>query len=169
MRISDWSSDVCSSDLPQSQFYTKSVPMPERDVAKAKALLKEAGLDGFSFEMQFPNNPDGTRVAQVIQAMAAEAGIDIKLRATEFATMLKEQTAGNYQATQVGWSGRVDPDGNIHTFMTCKGGINDSKYCNADVDAALNDARLTNDPAKRKKLYAAAMEDRKRTRLNSSH
>src|SRR3546814_5749858 len=93
MRISDWSSDVCSSDLPQSQFYTKSVPMPERDVAKAKALLKEAGLDGFSFEMQFPNNPDGTRVAQVIQAMAAEAGIDIKLRATEFATMLKEQTA----------------------------------------------------------------------------
>src|SRR3546814_15833552 len=82
MRISDWSSDVCSSDLPQSQFYTKSVPMPERDVAKAKALLKEAGLDGFSFEMQFPNNPDGTRVAQVIQAMAAEAGIDIQLRAT---------------------------------------------------------------------------------------
>src|SRR3546814_2050603 len=48
--------------------------------------------------------------------------------------------------------------------MTCKGGINDSKYCNADVDAALNDARLTNDPAKRKKLYAAAMEQLDRDR-----
>lgn len=143
---------------PQSQFYAKSVPMPARDVAKAKALLKEAGVEKFSFEMQFPNTPDGTRAAQVIQAMAAEAGIDIKLRATEFATMLKEQTAGNYQATQVGWSGRVDPDGNIHTFMTCKGGINDSKYCNPEVDAALDAARLTNSLDERKKLYAKAIE-----------
>ena len=66
---------------PQSQFYTKSVPMPERDVAKAKALLKEAGLESFSFEMQFPNNPDGTRVAQVIQAMAAE-GTGVPLRSS---------------------------------------------------------------------------------------
>lgn len=143
---------------PQSQFYAKSVPMPGRDVAKAKALLKEAGVEKFSFEMQFANNPDATRAAQVIQAMAAEAGFDIKLRATEFATMLKEQTAGNYQATQVGWSGRVDPDGNIHTFMTCKGGINDSKYCNPEVDKALDAARLTNSLAERKKLYEIAIQ-----------
>ena len=143
---------------PQSQFYAKSVPMPGRDVAKAKALLKEAGLDKFEFEMQFANNPDSTRAAQVIQAMAAEAGIDIKLRATEFATMLKEQTAGNYQATQVGWSGRVDPDGNIHTFMTCKGGINDSKFCNPEVDKLLDAARQTNALEDRKRLYASTME-----------
>lgn len=143
---------------PQSPFYAASVPMPGRDVAQAKALLKEAGFEKFEFEMQFPNNPDNTRVAQVIQAMAAEAGIDIKLRATEFATMLKEQTAGNYQATQVGWSGRVDPDGNIHTFMTCGGGINDSKYCNPEVDRLLNAARQTNALAERKQLYASAME-----------
>ncbi|EDP65764.1 putative solute-binding component of ABC transporter [alpha proteobacterium BAL199] len=143
---------------PQSQFYAKSVPMPGRDVAKAKALLKEAGLEKFEFEMQFPNSPDGTRTAQVIQAMAAEAGIDIKLRATEFATMLKEQSAGNYQATQVGWSGRVDPDGNIHTFMTCKGGINDSKHCNPEVDKLLDAARQTNSLEERKNLYASAME-----------
>lgn len=143
---------------PQSQFYAKSVPMPGRDVAKAKALLKEAGAEGFSFEMQFPNSPDSTRAAQVIQAMAAEAGFDIKLRATEFATMLKEQSAGNYQATQVGWSGRVDPDGNIHTFMTCKGGINESKFCSPEVDKLLDGARETNDLAERKKLYASAMK-----------
>ncbi len=142
---------------PQSQYYNKAVPVPARDVAKAKALLKEAGAEGLSFEMQFANNPDETRAAQVIQAMAAEAGIDIKLRATEFATMLKEQTAGNYQATKVGWSGRVDPDGNIHPFMTCKGGINDSKYCNPEVDKLLDGARQSNDLAERKKMYAAAM------------
>lgn len=143
---------------PVSQFYAKSVPMPARDVAKAKALLKEAGLDKFAFEMQFPNNPDMTRAAQVIQAMAAEAGFDIKLRATEFATMLKEQTAGNYQATEVGWSGRPDPDGNIHQFMTCKGGINETKYCNPEVDRLLDAARQTNSLEERKKLYASVIE-----------
>lgn len=143
---------------PVSQFYDKSVPIPARDVAKAKALLKEAGAEGFSFEMQFPNNPDMTRAAQVIQAMASEAGFDIKLRATEFATMLKEQTAGNYQATEVGWSGRVDPDGNIHPFATCKGGINDTKYCNPEVDKLLNAARQTTSLEERKKLYASAIQ-----------
>lgn len=149
---------------PQSQFYNKAIPVPARDVAKAKALLKEAGAEGFSFEMQFPNNPDMTRAAQVIQAMAAEAGFDVKLRATEFATMLKEQSAGNYQATEVGWSGRVDPDGNIHAFATCKGGINDTKYCNPEVDKLLDAARQTNDLAERKKLYASVIEilDRER-------
>ena len=149
---------------PQSQFYNKAIPVPARDVAKAKALLKEAGAEGFSFEMQFPNNPDMTRAAQVIQAMASEAGFDVKLRATEFATMLKEQSAGNYQATEVGWSGRVDPDGNIHAFATCKGGINDTKYCNPEVDKLLDAARQTNDLAERKKLYASVVEilDRER-------
>jgi peptide/nickel transport system substrate-binding protein len=96
--------------------------------------------------------------------MAAEAGFDVKLRATEFATMLKEQSAGNYQATEVGWSGRVDPDGNIHAFATCKGGINDTKYCNPEVDKLLDAARQTNDLAERKKLYASVIEilDRER-------
>ena len=78
--------------------------------------------------------------------MVAEAGFDVKLKATEFATLLSAQTAGNYQASQIGWSGRVDPDGNIHQFVTCKGGINDAKYCNPEVDKLLNAGPPANDP-----------------------
>jgi peptide/nickel transport system substrate-binding protein len=141
---------------PSSIYYVKSVPVPGRDVDKAKKLLKEAGVSKLEVEMQFTNSPDQTRVAEVIQAMAAEAGIDIKLRATEFATQLKEQTAGNYQISLIGWSGRVDIDGNIHPFMTCKGGINESKYCNPEVDGFLNGARLSNEMADRMKLYEQA-------------
>jgi peptide/nickel transport system substrate-binding protein len=88
--------------------------------------------------------------------MAAEAGIDISIKATEFATMLAEQTEGRYESTQVGWSGRTDPDGNIHTFVTCKGGQNDSKFCSAEVDNLLNAARTSNDLATRKASYDAA-------------
>jgi peptide/nickel transport system substrate-binding protein len=60
-------------------------------------------------------------------------------------------------ASQIGWSGRVDPDGNIHQFMTTGGGINDSKYSNPEVDTLLNEARLSNDTADRKAKYDAAL------------
>ena len=88
--------------------------------------------------------------------MAAEAGFEIKLRPTEFAAMQKEAQAGNFDANIIGWSGRVDPDGNIHAFATCKGALNDGRYCNAEVDKLLNEARSINDEAKRKQLYDSA-------------
>jgi peptide/nickel transport system substrate-binding protein len=72
--------------------------------------------------------------------------------------MQKEAQAGNFDVNVIGWSGRVDPDGNIHPFVTCKGALNDGRYCNEQVDKLLNDARVTNDEAKRKQLYDAAQE-----------
>ncbi len=139
-----------------SPYYDKSFPVPKRDVAKAKALLKEAGVETFSFEMQVANSPVDQQVAQVIQAMASEAGFDIKLRSSEFATMLKSQTAGDFQATRVGWSGRVDPDGNLHQFVTTGGGINDTKYSNPAVDKELNASRTVYEVAERKAHIDAA-------------
>jgi len=142
---------------PTSPWYDQSNPVPARDVDKAKALLAEAGVTGrLAIEMQAANNPVQLQLMQVIQAMAAEAGIDISIKATEFASMLQEQTAGNYDSTQVGWSGRTDPDGNIHAFATCGGGLNDSKFCSEAVDALLNEARTSTDLAVRKAKYDAA-------------
>jgi len=141
---------------PNSPWYDKDVPIPARDIEKAKALMKETGHETFDLEVQVANNPVQTQVVQVVQAMAAEAGFNVKLKSTEFASLLAEQSAGNYQASQVGWSGRVDPDGNIHQFMTCKGGINDSKYCNPEVDKLLDAARTSNNEEERKAKYDAA-------------
>ncbi len=142
---------------PASPYHDTSYKPPKRDVAKAKALLKEAGVDRLAFEMQVANSTVEQQLAQVIQAMAAEAGFDISIKSTEFASMLKAQSAGDYQATRVGWSGRIDPDGNIHQFVTTGGGINDTKFSNATVDTELNAARQVYDSAKRKAHYAAAM------------
>ena len=88
--------------------------------------------------------------------MASEAGFNVKLKSMEFAALLADQSSGNYQGSQVGWSGRVDPDGNIHQFMTCGGGINDSKYCNPEIDKLLDAARTSTDNAVRKEKYDAA-------------
>ena len=141
---------------PESPWYDKSMPIQPRDVAKAKALMKKAGVDHATVTMMVPNSPDQMQVAQVVQSMVKEAGFDLKIKAMEFASLLSAESAGNYQLSQIGWSGRVDPDGNIDQFVTCKGGINDAKYCNPEVDKLLTEARQTNDLAKRKEKYDAA-------------
>ncbi len=143
---------------PASPWYNADLPVPERDVEAAKTLLADAGFaDGVTIEVQVPNNPVQTQVMQVVQAMAAEAGITIELAAKEFATLLADQSAGEFTASQIGWSGRVDPDGNIHQFMTSDGGLNDANYANPQVDTFLNEARLSTDPAVRKESYNAAV------------
>lgn len=143
---------------PTSPWYNTDHPVPARDVEKAKALMKEAGYETLDVEVQVANNPVQTQLMQVVQAMAGEAGFNVKLKSMEFASLLADQSAGAYQASQIGWSGRVDPDGNIHQFMTCGGGINDSKYCNPDVDALLDAARTSTDLPVRKEKYDAARD-----------
>ena len=106
---------------PESSYYQKGTPVPKRDLAKAKALLKEAGVTGpVTVDFMVPQGAENKAVSEVIQAMAAEAGIDMKIRVTEFATSLKQGEQGEYQAYLIGWSGRTDPDGNIYIFAKTK-------------------------------------------------
>lgn len=143
---------------PSSIWYNKDLPVEPRDVEAAKALMAEAGLDRVQVELQHSNNPVITQMMQVIQAMVAEAGFDVRLRATEFATLLSEQSAGNYELSRMHWSGRPDPDGSIHQFVTCGAGLNETHYCNEKVDELLNKARTITDYGQRKALYDAASE-----------
>ena len=137
----------------------KELTIAPRNVDKAKALIKEAGVKTpIQVEITIANNPRAQSVAQVLQAMTQETGFDIKLKATEFATMLAEGSKGDFQANQYGWSGRPDPDGNIHAYVTCKGNLNEWKYCNEKVDAALDKARTLVDLEERKKLYTEAQK-----------
>jgi peptide/nickel transport system substrate-binding protein len=139
---------------PQNSYYQAKFPIPKRDVAKAKALLKEAGVNTpLTLDFMVPNGVEFRSVAEVVQSMAAEAGFDLKIRLTEFATSLKQAEDGNFQLYLIGWSGRSDPDGNSYSFQTCKSPQNNSGYCDPEVDAAQSEARSKSDPAERKKAY----------------
>jgi len=143
---------------PSNQYYVPKFPIPKRDVAKAKALIKEAGVTPpITLEMMVPNQPDTKQVAEVLQAMAAEAGFDFKIRLTEFATSLDEAVKGNFQVYLIGWSGRVDPDQNVINHLGCNTPFNWCKYCNDTTQAALNEARAVNEPAGRKAAYEKAL------------
>jgi len=149
----------CTPIPPISVFFDKSRKCPGRDVTRAKKLLADAGLaGGYSFEMTVVNNPRERRVAEVIQQMAREAGFNISLRAQEFASALTDDDDGKHQAFQIGWSGRVDPDGNIHMNQTCKGSLNATLACDEKVDAILNRAREVSDVDQRRGLYREAID-----------
>ena len=139
---------------PEHPYYQKAYPVRSRDLARAKALLKEAGITGsVAVDFMVPKNVETETVAQVIQSMAAEAGFDMKIRVTELATSLKQAEAGEYQAFILDWSGRIDPDGNSYIFHKTKAPQNYSAYSNPDVDKLLDDARLVTDMAQRKSIY----------------
>ena len=139
---------------PRSPWYQAKFPVPARDIAKAKALLRDAGVKTpLAVDLMVPNNPETRQVAEVIQAMAAEAGFDLKIRVTEFATSLNEAEAGRYGAYLLRWSGRTDPDGNLYVFHKTGAPQNYGKYSDPEVDRLLDEARTVSDRAKRKALY----------------
>jgi len=139
---------------PEHPYYQKAFPIQKRDIAKAKALLKESGAAlPVSVDFMVPKGAENEAVAQVLQSMAAEAGFDLKIRLIEFATSFKQAQAGEFQAFLIGWSGRIDPDGNAYVFLHTNAPQNDGKYSNPDADKALEDARLVTDPAQRKANY----------------
>jgi peptide/nickel transport system substrate-binding protein len=139
---------------PTHPYYQKTFPIQKRDVVKAKALLKEAGVAlPVSVDYMVPKGAENEAVAQVVQSMAAEAGFDLKIRVIEFATSFKQAQAGEFQIFQINWSGRIDPDGNSYVFMHTKAPQNDGGYSNPEADKAMEDARLVADPAQRKAIY----------------
>jgi len=149
---------------PSNPYYAQNVPIPKRNVARAKELLREAGITNPSFTLVTPTTSDAQKIAQVVQAMAKEAGFDVKLQATEFATSLDMADKGQFEAYVLAWSGRADPDGNLFSFDGCKQPLNYAGYCKPEVDELLNRSRTTLEPAERKKVFeqiaAIVLKDR---------
>lgn len=118
-------------------WHITQIPEPQANINKAKQLLKQAGYSSVKFTLLIDNQPLVIQLGQVIQAMAKPAGFDISLQSVDFPTLLNMAEKGNFDAVQVGWSGRVDPSGNIDTFQLCQGNLNWSGYCNPKVDKLL--------------------------------
>jgi peptide/nickel transport system substrate-binding protein len=138
---------------PNNPYYAKAFPVPRRNVERARALLKEAGVPNPSFTLVTPTTSDAQRLALVVQAMARDAGFDVKIQATEFATSLNLADKGDFEALVLAWSGRADPDGNVYSFHGCKQPLNYAGYCSAETDALLAQARSQRELADRKKAY----------------
>jgi len=145
-------------EAPGTRYYASAHPVPARDLARAKALLAEVGTPHVEFTLTAPNNTTDLQVAQLLQAMAGEAGFDVRIQATEAMALVQQTSAGNYQAALAIWSGRPDPDGNISYWIACDGFLNWGKYCDPQLDRVLAAARGTTDPAARARFYRQAAD-----------
>jgi peptide/nickel transport system substrate-binding protein len=148
----------CSPISPVNPMHDESLECPARDVAKAKELVAASGAQTpVPVTMMLNTDAISLRLGQTIQAMTKEAGFDVKLQPTEFTSALDKGDAGEYDTFQIGWSGRVDPDGDIYEFVAGKGSLNIAGYQSDELDELLGKARRTNDEAERKELYKRAV------------
>jgi peptide/nickel transport system substrate-binding protein len=146
-----------------SPYYVQTLTPPARDVAKARALLQQAGVTlPVPITLTITNGSDIQQAGEVIQAMAREAGFEVKLKTMEFASSLQAGYAGDFEAYLIGWSGRADPDGNMWQMLHTGGTFNYGHYSNAEVDRVLDAARTVADVTGRRAFYAKVWEQERK-------
>ena len=110
---------------------------------RRRQLLAQAGYpNGFEVDLWYlpvtrPYNPDGKRMAELIQADWEKIGVKAKLVTYEWAEYRKRSKTGEQHAMMFGWSGdNGDPDNFFVPLLGCeavKGGGNVARWCNKDV------------------------------------
>jgi len=147
----------CLPVPPSSPYYDPSIKCPARNVARARQLISQSGVQTpVKVRLMIGTDQVAARLGQTIQAMEEEAGIQVELQPTEFVTALRRQDQGNYDAFAVGWSGRIDPDGNIYQFVHSKGSLNNLGWSSPQMDQILDNARKAATTKARNTLYHAA-------------
>lgn len=155
-----WFDPACSPISPDTPFSTDaSEACPEYDPEGAQQLLEDAGVETpVEITLNVGNNPEAQRLAQAIQAQVEEAGFSISINPLENAALLESQNEGDFEAIQIGWSGRVDPHGNTFNFLSTGGGNNYSNYSDEQVDELLNEATTVIDEQERAQMYGEVVE-----------
>ena len=146
----------CTPISPSSAWYDPSIKCTPYNPAQAKKLVQQSGVSNPTIHLMVPTGSVALRQAQFMQSEEQAVGINVVIDSTDFVTSLSKADAGTYDTFQIGWSGRVDPDGNIYQFVATTGSQNDSGYTNPRLDLILNNARKASTEKARKTLYRAA-------------
>jgi len=158
---------VAKNLIPPTMWsYNDKVKDYAYDPAKAKELLAKAGYpNGVEIELWYlpvtrPYNPDGKRMAELIQADWEKIGVKTKLTTYEWGEYKKRSKTGEQSAMMFGWSGdNGDPDNFFATIFSCdavKGGGNVARWCDKHFDALVQKAKIVSKQADRAALYEQA-------------
>jgi peptide/nickel transport system substrate-binding protein len=147
-----------------------ALPPTPHDPAAARRLLDEAGYpdpDGAGprprLTLSYKTSTDETSLlqAQVLQAMAAKAGIALDIRSLEFATFFSDIERGSFQLFSLTRVGIDDPDIFalvFHSRNVPPAGANRGHYRNRELDRLLDLGAGLADPTARRPVYLKVQE-----------
>lgn len=109
--------------------------------ALAKKLLEEAGVQ-LPLKLVYKTSTDAQRVrlATILQAQMAKAGIDLEIRSLDWGTFFEEVKKGNFQLFGLTWVGIKTPEIYAKAFGSQQlppNGFNRGRYADAALDALL--------------------------------
>ncbi|KAB2958304.1 MAG: ABC transporter substrate-binding protein, partial [Thermoanaerobaculia bacterium] len=164
--------EVTETMLPPGHWARHDdLPRVAHDPALARRLLDEAGFPD-------PDGPEGPRPrltltyktstdetarlqAQILQAMAAEAGIALEIRSLEFATFFADVQRGAFQVFSLTRTGIEEPDLYallFHSRNVPPVGANRGRYRNPALDRLLERGGRLVEPAERRPVYLEIQE-----------
>lgn len=142
----------------QSKYRPDQVDCPAHDPEAAKKLLEESGASlPIKVDLMYATSPSAQKTVEVIQQMANEVGFEVTPKPVEFITALDAGRAGDFEMFLIGWSGRIDPDGNLNGLVNTGGSNNFSRVSDEELDTLVTDAAAAQDPAERKEIYGEAL------------
>jgi peptide/nickel transport system substrate-binding protein len=109
--------------------------------ALAKKLLIEAGVK-LPLKLEYKTSTDAFRVrlATIMQAQMAPAGIDLQIKSLDWGTFFADVKAGNFQLYGLTWVGIKTPEIYAKAFGSAyfpPNGFNRGRYADAELDAFL--------------------------------
>ncbi|WP_156036318.1 ABC transporter substrate-binding protein [Blastococcus sp. URHD0036] len=143
-----------------SPLYDDSVTFPEADPERAQELLDELNADGkpLSFTISSSNNSDTARAAEIMQAQLQEfENLTVEIEPQESASWFGRLAQNDYEATIYG-AAFVDPSPVIDTLVGTGSATNFTRLSDPEIDAALEQGRLSDDTAERQEAYATVMQ-----------
>jgi dipeptide transport system substrate-binding protein len=161
--------EIAESALPSASWgFNNNLPVYEYNIQKSKELLAKAGMpNGFSTEIWAlpvtrPYNPDGRKMAEMMQADLAKVGIKVKVVTFDWPTFLAKSRKGDHSMLMFGWiSDNGDPDSFLYTQLSCSGaeaGSNRAFWCNKPYDDIVEKAKRISDVGQRAELYMDAQK-----------
>jgi len=152
---------------PNHWAYEPDVPRYSYDPARAEQLLDAAGFPRragpkgnmrLKLTLKTSTEELPRLLAAVLQDQWRRVGVELELRALEFATFYADITRGNFQLYTFRWiGGNNDPDIFEYVFHSRKippDGANRGHYRNPRLDALLDQARVEPDREKRQRIYS---------------
>lgn len=155
--VSDGRSEPSRSFIPRmsSYYQEKQSVMVERNIEKAKELLQEAGYKREPISVmtnrQYPEMHD---IAILAQAMALEAGINLQIDITDFASHGDRLRRGAYEMQVFGYGSRIDPSLIYDAATTANKDKEPNKiWENAEAKDLIRETQRVVDVAERQALF----------------